>query len=61
MQCPYCGNFDERVLRSREDIKSNTIVRKRICLYCGAQLATVEKIDQRSTRQLNKRRKWPDE
>lgn len=62
MQCPFCAEFDERVLRSQERIEDNTIVRTRVCLYCGAQIVTVERIDTRATRSLNnKRRRWPDE
>lgn len=61
MQCSYCGHFDEQVLRTKEDIKNNQIVRIRICFRCGAKLPTKERIDVKLMKRINPHRKLPDE
>jgi transcriptional regulator NrdR family protein len=61
MQCPACSEYNERVLRSREDIKDNVIRRIRVCLNCGLQIVTVERIDMRATRSFNAGKQFPDQ
>lgn len=50
MQCPKCGNFETRVIKTVEDIKRDVRKRIRICLHCGFQYQTIEKIDKKSIR-----------
>ncbi len=52
MQCPRCGNFDFRVLKTYEKIEQDVRIRTRICLHCGFQIRTVERIDRSSLKKL---------
>ena len=54
MQCPRCGNFESRVLKTYEKIEQDTRVRVRICLHCGYQMRTIEHIDKATMKKLNR-------
>lgn len=56
MQCPSCGEYDNKVMRSNLKIRNNIRRRIRICLKCGAQLPTDEKINLKEYRRRNPRR-----
>jgi transcriptional regulator NrdR family protein len=53
MECPHCGNYESRVIKTYENIKDNIRVRIRICLHCGSQIPTTERIDKKSFRKRN--------
>ena len=45
MKCPYCGNFDTRVIDSRPAEDGNSIRRRRSCDACGKRFTTYEKVE----------------
>ncbi len=46
MKCPYCGEFDTRVLDSRSTQDSSAIRRRRQCISCTNRFTTMEKIEE---------------
>lgn len=45
MKCPECGNFEDKVVETRESKERNYIRRRRECLNCGKRFTTYEKIE----------------
>ena len=45
MRCPGCGNFEDKVVETRESKERNYIRRRRECLACGKRFTTYEKIE----------------
>lgn len=45
MKCPDCGNFEDKVVETRESKERNYIRRRRECLGCGKRFTTYEKIE----------------
>jgi len=45
MKCPECGNFEDKVVETRESKERNYIRRRRECLQCGKRFTTYEKIE----------------
>ena len=45
MKCPYCGNFDTRVIDSRPAEDGTSIWRRRSCDACGKRFTTYEKVE----------------
>lgn len=46
MKCPYCGEFDSRVLDSRGAQDGSAIRRRRECGRCANRFTTMEKIEE---------------
>lgn len=46
MKCPYCGEFDTRVLDSRATQDSSAIRRRRQCIKCANRFTTMEKLEE---------------
>lgn len=44
MRCPYCGNFDDKVLDSRTMVNNEGIRRRRECLSCGYRFTSYERV-----------------
>lgn len=45
MKCPECGNFEDKVVETRESKEGNYIRRRRECLNCGKRFTTYEKVE----------------
>jgi transcriptional repressor NrdR len=45
MKCPECGNFEDKVVETRESKEGNYIRRRRECLGCGKRFTTYEKVE----------------
>jgi transcriptional repressor NrdR len=45
MRCPNCGNFEDKVIETRESKERNYIRRRRECLNCEKRFTTYEKIE----------------
>lgn len=45
MKCPECGNFEDKVVETRESREKNHIRRRRECLDCGKRFTTYEKFE----------------
>lgn len=45
MKCPDCGNFEDKVVETRESKERNYIRRRRECLNCEKRFTTYEKIE----------------
>jgi transcriptional repressor NrdR len=45
MRCPECGNFEDKVIETRESKERNYIRRRRECLKCQKRFTTYEKIE----------------
>jgi len=45
MKCPYCNNFDTRVIDSRPAEDGNSIRRRRSCDSCEKRFTTYEKVE----------------
>ena len=45
MKCPYCADFDNKVVDSRLSGESDVIRRRRECLACGRRFTTYERVD----------------
>lgn len=56
MQCPHCGEYEGKVIKSTLVIRHNFRMRVRICTNCGAKIPTVEKIDLIRYRKMNPRK-----
>jgi len=46
MKCPYCGNFEDKVVDSRLNPDGDAIRRRRECLKCERRYTTYEHIEQ---------------
>ncbi len=56
MQCPHCGEYEGKIIKSTLVIRRNIRTRIRICTNCGAKIPTVEKIDRSKFRKMNPRK-----
>ena len=45
MKCPFCGDFDNKVVDSRLSGESDVIRRRRECLGCGRRFTTYERVE----------------
>lgn len=45
MKCPFCGNFEDKVVDSREAQEGDAIRRRRECLKCGSRFTTYEQVE----------------
>lgn len=45
MRCPDCGNFEDKVIETRESKEKNYIRRRRECLQCQKRFTTYEKLE----------------
>jgi transcriptional repressor NrdR len=45
MKCPFCGDFDNKVVDSRLSGESDVIRRRRECLDCGRRFTTYERVE----------------
>jgi transcriptional repressor NrdR len=45
MKCPFCAEFKDRVVDSRESRDGHTVRRRRECLSCGRRFTTYEQIE----------------
>ncbi|UCF29791.1 MAG: transcriptional repressor NrdR [bacterium] len=45
MKCPFCGDFDNKVVDSRLSGESDVIRRRRECLECGRRFTTYERVE----------------
>ena len=45
MKCPFCTDFDNKVVDSRLSGESDVIRRRRECLACGRRFTTYERVD----------------
>lgn len=45
MKCPFCTDFDNKVVDSRLSGESDIIRRRRECLGCGRRFTTYERVD----------------
>jgi transcriptional repressor NrdR len=45
MKCPFCTDFDNKVVDSRLSGDSDVIRRRRECLACGRRFTTYERVD----------------
>ncbi|NIM12350.1 MAG: transcriptional repressor NrdR [Candidatus Aminicenantes bacterium] len=45
MKCPECGNFEDKVVETRESKEGSYIRRRRECLRCGKRFTTYEKVE----------------
>ncbi len=45
MKCPECGNFEDKVVETRESKEGSYIRRRRECLRCGRRFTTYEKVE----------------
>ncbi len=45
MKCPYCGNFEDKVIDSRVNPEGDAIRRRRECLKCQRRFTTYEHIE----------------
>lgn len=46
MNCPFCGNLQDKVVDSRESKEGDSIRRRRQCLSCEKRFTTYERIDE---------------
>ncbi|MEJ2580841.1 MAG: ATP cone domain-containing protein, partial [Acidobacteriota bacterium] len=49
MNCPFCGDSDNRVVDSREVRSGSEIRRRRECSECGKRFTTYERVDELPT------------
>ena len=47
MRCPYCGNFDDKVIESRTMANGESIRRRRECLSCGYRFTSYELVEEK--------------
>lgn len=47
MRCPYCGNFDDKVIESRTMQNGESIRRRRECVSCGYRFTSYEHIEEK--------------
>ena len=45
MKCPFCADFDNKVVDSRLSGDSDVIRRRRECLGCGRRFTTYERVE----------------
>jgi len=46
MKCPLCGNLDDKVIESRQNISGTSIRRRRECASCGYRFTSYEKVEE---------------
>lgn len=49
MNCPFCGNPDNRVVDSRDVRSGSEVRRRRECSECGQRFTTYERVDELPT------------
>lgn len=47
MRCPYCGNFDDKVIESRTMANGESIRRRRECIFCNRRFTSYERIEEK--------------
>ena len=47
MRCPYCGNFDDKVIESRTMANGESIRRRRECISCNRRFTSYERIEEK--------------
>lgn len=47
MHCPHCGNMEDKVLESRQNLSGTTIRRRRECLHCHYRYTSYERIEEK--------------
>lgn len=47
MRCPYCGNFNDKVIDSRTLANGSAIRRRRECTDCGYRFTSYERVEER--------------
>lgn len=48
MKCPFCGNFEDKVIDSRQAGQGDSIRRRRECLKCQRRFTTYEQVERSS-------------
>lgn len=48
MRCPYCGNFNDKVIDSRTLANGSAIRRRRECTDCGYRFTSYERVEERA-------------
>ena len=56
MQCPHCGEYEGKIIKSTLVINKNIRMRVRICTNCGAKIPTIERIDRKKFQKINPRK-----
>ncbi len=46
MKCPLCGQLEDKVIESRQNISGTTIRRRRECLSCSYRFTSYERIEE---------------
>ena len=46
MKCPLCGNLDDKVIESRQNISGTSIRRRRECSSCSYRFTSYEKVEE---------------
>ncbi len=46
MKCPFCADFDNKVIDSRDSKEGQVIRRRRECLHCGRRFTTYERVEE---------------
>lgn len=46
MQCPFCGQDDDKVIDSRSSDGGRVVRRRRNCLSCGRRFTTYERVEE---------------
>ncbi|HZK43224.1 MAG TPA: transcriptional regulator NrdR [Syntrophomonadaceae bacterium] len=54
MRCPYCDEFESRVLDSRSSEEGSSIRRRRECNFCKKRFTTYERVEERPLRVIKK-------
>jgi len=44
MRCPFCGNIDDKVIESKQNVDGSSIRRRRECLSCHGRFTSYEHI-----------------
>lgn len=47
MKCPQCGNFEDKVVESRQNVDGTAIRRRRQCITCECRFTSYERIDEK--------------
>jgi len=46
MKCPLCGDLEDKVIESRQNISGTSLRRRRECLKCGYRFTSYERIEE---------------
>lgn len=47
MRCPFCGNAEDKVIESRQNISGTSIRRRRVCLGCKGRFTSYEQVEEK--------------